>query len=630
MKNLVLAILLVILPLFAAAQQLAESQRDSVFVRENFVKYEVFITMRDGVKLFTSIYVPGDISEKNPYPFLIQRTCFGVAPYGADNYAQLLYYSRYMMREKFIFVRQDVRGRYMSEGSFTNMTPLLTTKTTSNDVDESTDAYDTIEWLLKNVPYNNGKVGLYGISYAGFYALSGALSGHPAIKAVSPQAPVSDFFFEDFHHNGAFVLGVANALPVFGVQSQKPTTAHWFAGFFPEINTNNGFDWYKSMTPLSNLGRLYPDNFFWNEIVQHPDYDEFWQKRSLIRHLKNRKNLPPILNVGGWFDAEDMTGVLDIYKLIDSGSPNTLIMGPFGHGNWAKEQGHHLQGNVYFGDSLATAFQKNIELVFFRHYLKKPGLTEAPLPKACLFDTGSKVWKMFGEYPIKNTKKLDFYLAADGKLSETLPKKGSLSYVSDPEHPVPYAKEVNETLDFLPGYMIADQRFVAGRRDVLTFETGELTEEITLTGEIMVHISFSTTATDADFFVKLIDVYPQNEPDDPFTPTGVTLGGYQQMVRSEIMRARYRHSFTKPEPLKSDKKADLSFKLQDVLHTFKKGHKIMVQVQSSAFPLFDINPQKYVPNIYKATQADFIKATHKIYSDSKISVQVLTNDKNGK
>ncbi len=633
MKTFLSAIFLVLLPLMLTGQKLTLAQQDSVFVHENFTKQEVYITMRDGVRLFTSIYIPKDISSENPYPFLIHRTCFGSSPYGTSNYPKLLYYSNHVMREKFIFVKQDVRGRYMSEGIFTNMTPYIPSKKTLKDVDESSDTYDTIEWLLKNIPNNNGNVGLYGISYTGFYAITGALSGHSAIKAVSPQAPISDFFFEDFHHNGAFVLAVGNALPVFGIHAPKPTESHWFLAHFPEINSNNGYNWYKSMTPLQNFGKLYSDNFFWNEIILHPNYDDFWQKRSIIPHLNTHTKMPPILNVGGWFDAEDMVGVLDIYKHIEKNNAavsNTLIMGPFGHGDWSREQGHHLQGNIYFGDSLATFFQKNIELPFYKKHLKNAIGKDTQLPKAYLFDTGKKEWTNFTEYPVKDAVGLDLYLHADRKLSTVLPKNGFRQYVSDPKHPVPYAEGVFESLDFLPNYMSDDQRFVAHRKDVLTFQTEALQEDITFIGEIKVNLKFSTSGTDADFFVKVIDGYPQNEPNSPYTPEGIKLAGYQQMVRSEIMRAKFRNSFARPEPLVPNLKTNLDFRLQDVYHTFKKAHSIMIQIQSSAFPLFDVNPQKFVNNIYKANERDFQKATIKVFSESKISVNILSNTINGK
>jgi putative CocE/NonD family hydrolase len=303
MKKILFSMLICILALRSNAQMMSVAQQDSAFIRENYVKSQVQIAMRDGVKLFANIYTPKDASPTNKYPMVMQRTCYDVAPYGKDDYPKMLYYSRYMMREKFIFVDQDVRGRWMSEGVWTNVTPQIDNKTKNTDVDESSDTYDTIDWLVKNVPNNNGRVGQYGISYPGFYTVAGALSGHPALKAASPQAPVSDFFFEDFHHNGAFTLGYGLTFPVFGVQHPAPTSNSWYDDKFPKINTADGFDWYKSLTPLKNIDKIYGDNFFWQETTQHPNYDDFWQKRSIIPHLKNVKNLPALMVVGGWFDA---------------------------------------------------------------------------------------------------------------------------------------------------------------------------------------------------------------------------------------------------------------------------------------------------------------------------------------
>ena len=627
--KIVILVVLMVFPFFCTiGQNTALAKQDSAFVRENYSKQEVYITMRDGIKLFTSIYIPKSVSDKNTYPFLIQRTCFGSFPYGPNEYPNMIYYSRFMMREKFIFVKQDVRGRYMSEGKFTNLTPLITEKEHSNMVDESTDTYDTIEWLLKNISYNNGNVGLYGISYAGFYALSGALSGHPAIKAVSPQAPISDFFFEDFHHNGAFVLAVGNALPAFGIPKNETTPKHWFTKQFPTIKSNSSYDWFLSKTPLSKFGKMHTGNFFWEEIRQHPNYDDYWIKRSIIPHLKKLKNLPPILNVGGWFDAEDLTGVLDIYKTIEQShsSENTLVMGPFGHGDWSREQGHHFQGDIYFGDSLSTYFQKNIELGFFKRYLKNQKDFEKTIPKALLFDTGKKTWTNFIEYPVKETQTMVYYLHSDNKLSIEIPKIDSLSYQSDPKNPVPYAEEVYKSIDFLPNYMTSDQRFVSNRDDVLSFQSQALENEVTLIGEVLVNLKFSTSGTDLDFFVKLIDEYPSDEPNNSFAPSNVQMAGYQQMIRSEMMRTKFRNSFSHPIPLISGSKTTTEFKLQDVYHTFKKGHKIMVQVQSSAFPLFDLNPQKFLENIYEAKEKDFQESLVNIFSDSHISVNILKNN----
>ena len=627
MKKILLLLVICAFSLTANAQMMSVAQQDSAFIRENYVKSQVQIEMRDGTKLFANIYTPKDASPTNKYPIVMQRTCYDVAPYGKDDYPKMLYYSRYMMREKFIFVDQDVRGRWMSEGTWTNMTPQISNKTKKTDIDESTDTYDTIDWLVKNVSNNNGRVGQYGISYPGFYTVAGALSGHPALKAASPQAPVSDFFFEDFHHNGAFTVGYGMTFPVFGVQHPKPTPDSWYDDKFPTIKTADGFEWYKTMTPLKNFNKVYGDNFFWQEHTEHPNYDDFWQKRSIIPHLKNVKNLPAMMVVGGWFDAEDLPGPLNVYKNIEKNNANvynTLVMGPFGHGDWARERGHHFHSNVYFGDSISTYFQKNMELKFFKHFLKESGDGKTGLPEAFLFDTGKKEWREFSEYPVKTAQKVDFYLNSNGKIATGIAGNGFSEYISDPSKPVPYTEDPKQILGFSPrNYMSEDQRFAGRRTDVLTFETDILTEDMTLGGEIMANLKISTTGTDADFFVKLIDVYPGDEKNSPYTPKHITLGGYQQMVRSEIMRSRFRNSFSKPEPLVANQKTDVNFRLQDVLHTFKKGHKIMIQVQSTAYPLFDINPQKYVENIYKADETDFQKATHKIYADSKITVEIL-------
>ena len=317
MKLISILLLTTLLSWTIKAQTMSVAQQDSAFIRENYTKTQVQIAMRDGVKLFANVYTPKDASPTTQYPIVMQRTCYDVSPYGKNDYPKMLYNSRYMMREKFIFVEQDVRGRWMSEGIWTNMTPQIPNKTKNTDVDESSDTYDTIDWMVKNLANNNGKVGQYGISYPGFYTVAGALCGHPALKASSPQAPVSDFFFEDFHHNGAFTMGYGLTFPVFGVQHPKPMAESWYNDKYPKINTLDGFEWYKTMTPLKNFTKVYGDNFFWQEHIDHPNYDEFWQKRSIIPHLKNIKNIPAIMTVGGWFDAEDITGPLAVYKNIE-------------------------------------------------------------------------------------------------------------------------------------------------------------------------------------------------------------------------------------------------------------------------------------------------------------------------
>lgn len=603
--------------------------QDSIFVRENYQKFEYQVPMRDGTKLFTIAYVPKDASEKNKYPILMQRTCYNVSPYGANEYEILVGPSRYAMREKYIVVYQDVRGRWMSEGSWTNMTPHLPNKKGKTEVDEASDTYDTIEWLLKNLKNNNGRVGQWGISYPGYYAIAGALAQHPALKASSPQAPIADFFFDDFHHNGAFTLGYFLTYPVFGVQSPKPTPDSWYNNDFPKSPTPDGFEFYSRLGSLKNGEKYYPNNFFWKETVEHPNYDEFWQKRNILPHLKNVKHA--VMTVGGWFDAEDLYGPLNVYKTLEknnSGIYNTLVMGPFGHGDWAREQGRHYHNQIYFGDSISSFYQREIELKFFNHFLKGVGDGKTGLPEAYLFDTGKKQWRTFSEYPVKNSKKANLYFQEKGKLSFSAPTGDEhySEFVSDPNKPVPSSENLKGMMGFTPrAYMSEDQRFASKRTDVLTFETEVLTENITLGGEITVNLNFSTTGTDADWIVKLVDVYADDVPRD--NVKNIDLGGYQQMVRSEIMRSRFRKSFEKPEAIVAGQVTPIKFRLQDVMHTFKKGHKIMIQVQSTCFPLFDRNPQKYIDNIYKAEDSDFTKATHRVYHTpylpSFVSVEIL-------
>ncbi len=612
------------------------------FVRDNYQKVEYKIPMRDGTKLHTAVYVPKDASATNKYPFMMQRTCYSVAPYGPEAYPAQVGPSGTLMRDKFIFVYQDVRGRWASEGTWTNMTPTVTdiqpavvakgkksvTKPVSiTAIDESSDTYDTIEWLLKNVPNNNGRAGQWGISYPGFYTAASLPNAHPALKAASPQAPISDFFFDDFHHNGAFIQAYLFTFPVFGIQHPKPTTEAWYNDDFIKTGTKDGFQFQYDLGPLKNVDKYYKDNFYWQETINHPNYDEFWQKRSLLPHLKNIR--PAVMTVGGWFDAEDLYGPFNIYKTIEKSSPgayNTLVVGPFGHGRWSRETGHTMHSNVYFGDSIATFYQRNIEAKFFNHFLKGAGDGKSGLPEAYLFNTGRNEWKTFDKWPAATAQPMQFFLASNGQLAQQGGTGNSFSeFISDPMKPVPYTEDITTTQGFTPfNYMSEDQRFAARRPDVLTFQTDVLTEDMTLGGEIMAKLKVSTTGTDADWVVKLIDVYPPDEPNHAYMPNkNITLGNYQQMVRSEAMRGRFRNSFEKPEPFKAGEVTDVNFRLQDVLHTFKKGHRVMIQVQSTWFPLIDRNPQKYVDNIYKADAADFQKATHRVYDSSVIDVQVL-------
>lgn len=603
-------------------------------VRDTYQKFEYQIPMRDGVRLYTAVYVPKDASTTNAYPFLMLRTCYGVTPYGPDAYPKQIGPSATLLTDKYIIVYQDVRGRWASEGQWTNMTPIIAnqpaqpTQKTPIPVDESTDTYDTIEWLLKTVPHNNGRVGQWGISYPGFYAVAGTVEAHPALKAVSPQAPISDLFFDDFHHNGAFVQAYLFAYPIFGAERPRPTTKPWFAEQFIPSGQKSAFRWQYELGPLKNANRFYQNNFFWQETVAHPNYDRFWQERSVLPHLKAIK--PAILTVGGWFDAEDLYGSLQVYKTIEQNNPglyNTLVMGPFGHGDWSREQGHCLHGDLYFGDSIATFYQRNIEAPFFHHFLKGAGNGNTGLPEAYLFDTGRKAWQTFAQWPAATVQPLPVYLSAQGSL---LPQVGNghhyREFVSDPIAPVPFTADSATLDDFTPlhNYMSADQRFVSQRSDVLTYQTDVLEQDMTLAGEIKGKLQVSTTGTDADWIVKLIDVYPLDEPGHPYmTHSTATLGNYQQLVRSEVMRGRFRNSFEKPEPFTPGAITEINIRLQDILHTVKKGHRLMVQVQSTWFPLIDRNPQKYVDNIFQATANDFQKATHRVYDHSIIELPVL-------
>ena len=602
--------------------QFSNAQMD---IAANFNKKEVSIPMRDGTKLFTAIYTPKDISATNKYPFLMQRTCYNIAPYGEDKFKKSLGPNTFLLQDKYIFVYQDVRGRYMSEGTFTNMTPQVL-HNSKKDIDESTDTFDTIDWLIKNVANNNGKVGQYGTSYPGFYTAVGTICNHPALVASSPQAPISDFFFDDFHHNGAFLMGYFKTFPVFGVQKTKLETTDWYGSSMIKSASRDGSVFYNEIGTLKNgVDTYYKGNFFMQEIVSHPNYDDFWQKRNLLPHLKNIKHA--VMTVGGWFDAEDLAGPLHIYKTIEKTSPlakNTLVMGPFSHGGWSRESGKHFHNDIYFGDSIATFYQKNIEYKFFNHYLKSDKKEKIALPEAYMFDTGNKKWNEFETWPPKNATKLKLYFLNDGTIADTKPSENLFSeYYSDPSKPVPSSTNLGDMNGFTPrNYMSEDQRFAESRPDVVTFTTDYLTDELTLGGEIMANINIAITSTDADFVVKVIDVYPFDEPQNKDKPN-VLYANYHQMVRSEIMPARFRNSFEKPEALVANQKTNIKFSLQDVLHTFKKGHKIQIQVQSTWYPLMAVNPQKFLENNYLAEKTDYTKAFIKLYNDSFLEVDVV-------
>lgn len=599
---------------------LSAQEADTYNVPDHYTKQEVQIEMRDGIKLHTTIYSPKDTSKQ--YPILMQRTPYSSRPYGEEAFKTTIGPNQYLMEEGNIFVYQDVRGRWMSEGKYDNMRAYIPNKT-GTQIDEASDTYDTIEWLVNNVENTNGNVGTWGISYPGFYATYSLLSGHPALKASSPQACIGDFFFDDFHHNGAYLLSYWRATAVFGYQKDGPTTEAWYD--FPKLDSDDQFDFFLKTGPLSNLDKYYDEsNEFWTQLKEHPNYDEFWKSRGIIQHLENIE--PAVMVVGGLYDAEDLYGPWETYKNIEkrSNNYNTVVFGPWSHGDWARAKPRQAVGNVYFGDDISEYYQKNIETKFFNHFLKGGGKEQATgLPEAHVFDSGSKEWMSFDQWPPKKTMKASFFLGKDNNLAGSpASKKGAETFVSDPANPVPYAE--GKKMVFTPRkYMTDDQRFAAAREDVLVYETPVLESDLTLVGDIMAKLQVATTGTSADWIVKVIDVYPDNVPNTEETEEGVQMAGYHQMVRSEVMRGRFRRSFENPQPFEPGKMDEVFIKLQDVLHTFKKGHKLQIQVQSTWFPLIDLNPQTYVDNIFKAKEEDFTKQTHSVFHTSKIEFNIL-------
>ncbi len=604
------------------ARTVGSQAGDSAYVRSHYTKRIARIPMRDGVELFTVAYVPVDASPSRRYPIVLQRTPFSVAPYDQDAFPLTLGPDPFMLRDGYIFVSQEVRGRYLSGGTFENVRPLLSDSArarNSRAADESTDAYDTIDWLVRNVAGNNGRVGLFGVSYGGYYAGAAAVSRHPAIAATSLQAPVTDFFFEDFHHNGALVLGSFYAYSVFGIARQEPTMRHWWLPEYERVAEHGMSDDYfyqLSLGPLADITRrFYADNAWWRAMVVHPNYDAFWQARALPPRLRGITH--PVLVVGGWFDAENLIGSLAAYRALRSQNPGakvTLAMGPFGHRGWsARDVTHTVHGNLYFGDSLETQFQREVEAAFFRRHLKGDTASVGSL----LFDTGRKAWIRPTTWPAPGTVSRTFYFHRDGSLSTSRPTAmgAYIEIVSDPRKPVP-SRCSGPTIEDggLYHYMSDDQRCFTSRPDVVTLQSDTLSDDVTFAGELTAYVALSTTGTDADVVVKLIDVYPPDEPNHPYQrDTTIRLGGYQQLVRGEIMRARFRQSFSTPVPLRPGEITEITVPLPDVLHTFRKGHRIMIQVQSSWFPLFDSNPQRYVPSIYAASEPDFIPARHRIW-----------------
>ena len=640
MKNYtfkVFVLLFIISTLFSCKKNISQTQQKSNYVEENYDKIETAITMRDGAKLFTSIYTPKDNSKT--YPILLQRTPYSTRPYGANKFKTRIAPNEHLMKEGNIIVYQDVRGRWMSEGTYDNMRAYIPNKIDSTFVDESSDTFDTIDWLVKNIENNNGKVGTWGISYPGFYSTYSTIDAHPALKAASPQASIADFYFDDFHHNGAFTLSYFRAVPLFGTPKDTPTDSSWYK--IPDLNTKDQYQFFLDAGPLSNLDHFFEyekldnpalknsDNasdFFWNELKEHPNYDEVWQSKNILQHLKNIKSHVATMVVGGTFDAEDLYGALETYKTIEkynTDNYNTFVFGPWSHGQWASTKTNNSVGNYYFGDSISIKYQEQIETKFFNHFLKGTGDKNTDLPEAYVYDTGKKEWDSYAVWPPKNSEKQTFYLADNQELTFEKGEEKGIQFISNIKKPVPYSEDIKTV--FTPRkYMTDDQRFAARRSDVLVFETPVLEEAFTLSGEILAKLQVATTGTAADWIVKVVDVHPTDtEENNKEMQNHLKMSNYHLMVRSEVMRGKFRNSFTYPEPFIPNKKTAVEIKLQDVHHTFKKGHKLQIQVQSTWFPLIDLNPQTYVDNIFKATAEDFKTQTHTVFTSSEIEFTVL-------
>jgi putative CocE/NonD family hydrolase len=605
------------------ASSIQANEPDSVFNRNTYVKTEVMIPMRDGVKLFTSIYYPKDTTTA--HPVLLRRSPYSCAPYGPDNFRRRLTLTDvYCAKRKYILVTQDVRGRFMSEGQFEDVRPYKPMKSSTAETDESSDAYDTVEWLVKHVPGNNGRVGISGISYPGFYAWMGSIDAHPAVKATSPQAPVSEWMGgDDFFHNGAFLVSHAfDFFSGFGWPRSQPVQEYptRFSHRLPD-----GYASYLSMGTTAALNEkfLHDSVEIWNQLARHSKWDSFWEERSILPHLD--KITPAVLVVGGWYDTENLFGALNSYSVANRMNANnriSLVMGPWPHG-WWETAGLDSLGDIKYGSTTSEYFVENIEGPFFDHYLNNgpdPGT-----PEAWMFRTGTNEWKKLQAWPPTSRKTKEIFLRDGGRLASTPPeytKEQFDEYTSDPRKPVPYTSRYTHW--YKGSFMNEDQRFAARRPDVLVYQTEPLTADITVAGPFGVNLFASTSGTDCDWIIKVIDVYPDELSET--SSNGTPMGGYQMLVRGDVLRGKFRNSLEKPEPFKPNVATQIQFRLQDAFHTFKKGHRIMVQVQSTWFPMIDRNPGKFM-DIFKAKEADLQKTTQRVYHSagmpSAISVEVV-------
>lgn len=613
-----------------AADLLAEDKAadaTSAWLAEHYTKFEYRVPMRDGVRLMTRVYVPKDESQR--WPITLTRTPYALKPYGTDNFTDPSGSFEMLARDGFILVTQDVRGRFASEGVFEEMRPFNPGKT-GGQIDENSDTWDTIDWLVKNVPNNNGNVGMFGVSYPGFYTAMGMIDSHPALKAASPQAPITDWFMgDDIYHNGAYFL------------SQNFDFFYWFDQISDDplrdkgknfvFGNPDGYDFFLRMGSLADADPkfLKGRSPSWNLHLAHPTYDDYWKARNIRPHLKNVRCA--VMTVGGWYDGEDLFGPLETYRWterLNPGITNMLVMGPWAHGDWNRKDGDKL-GDINFRSKTSAYYREKLELPFFRHFLK--GDTNYAVAEATMFETGTHRWRKFDAWPPKEARAQTLYFQPSGGLAFEAPAGGTDAfdeYISDPAKPVPFTMEVNT--DYPRSYPLQDQRFAASRPDVLVYETPPLDDDLTLAGPIEATLYVSTSGTDSDWIVKVIDVYAPDYPDPDPNPAHLKMGGYQQLVRAEVFRGKFRNSFEKPEPFEPGKVAKVSFTLQDVLHNFRRGHRLMVQVQSSWFPLVDRNPQTFV-NIPTAKPEDFRKATQRLYRGgntvSALSVRVLPSGK---
>jgi putative CocE/NonD family hydrolase len=608
------ALVIVLLILLSGRAQAPNPLDDSLL----FDKTDVMIAARDGTKLHTEIYTPKNSTA--PLPMILERTPYGL---GDDDkgYSRILARYAEMIPDDYIFVFQDIRGRYGSGGTFVMQRPVRNRKD-SKAIDEGTDTYDTIDWLVKNVPHNNGRAGLVGISYGGWLTVMGMLEPHPALKAVSEQASPADMFLgDDFHHNGAFRLSYG-----FEYCTMMETGKTNFAFTFDRFDT---YEWYLRLGALRNADKNYIHGTLptWEDFVTHPNYDTFWKQQAMPNLLTKPK--VPNLNVAGWWDQEDAYGPMKIYELLERSDPdhlNYLVAGPWNHGGWARSSGKSL-GPISFGSDTSLYFRQKIEAPWFAYWLKNKG--SLPLKEALLFQTGSDKWVQFDSWPPQNAPTRELYFQEGGRLSFDAPSSATPqsfdSYVSDPAHPVPYRhRPIDMTYpDDHPGgwptWLVEDQRFVDNRPDVLTWQTEELREDTTVAGQVTAKLFASTTGSDSDWIVKLIDVYPETYADD------WKLSGYELMIADEVFRGRFRKSFEKPEPITPDAITPFTIDLHTANHVFKKGHRVMVQVQSTWFPIIDRNPQRFVPNIFAAQESDYQKATQRIYRSKEYPSGVVVS-----